>query len=49
MVKITAHFETGRFVVNTPGTHVQRTPRVYRSLEAAIARARELGAAFEIL
>jgi hypothetical protein len=43
-VKITIHLDKGKFVVNTPGTHVQRQPRVYGSLDKAVERAQELGA-----
>jgi hypothetical protein len=41
-IKLTAHEDRGKWVVNTPGTHVQRQPRVYGSREAALARVTEL-------
>jgi hypothetical protein len=42
MVRLVWHAERDVYVVNTPGSHVQRVPRVYRSREAALARVREL-------
>jgi hypothetical protein len=41
-IKVTIHADKGLFVVNTPGSHLQRQPRVYRSLAAARAREDEL-------
>jgi hypothetical protein len=46
-VKITAHHGKGKFVVNTPGSHLQRYPRTYNSLEKAQERAHELATSEE--
>jgi hypothetical protein len=44
MIKVTEHKLAGRWVVNTPGTHIQRQPRVYASKQAAFDRVDELQA-----
>ena len=36
MIKLTIHEAKDRYVVNTPGTYVQRRPRVYSTLERAL-------------
>ena len=41
-IKLTVHAARGVFVVGTPGSHVQRQPRTYRSLERALDRVRAL-------
>jgi hypothetical protein len=42
VIKITAHPSKDSRVVNTPGTHIQRRPRVYSSEERARRRACDL-------
>ncbi len=41
-IKFTIHQSKDKFVVNTPGTHVQRQPRTYTSLERARERVEEI-------
>lgn len=45
-VKLTCHPQKGLYVVNTPGSHLQRRPRVYRSESRAMNRVAELLRAF---
>ena len=40
IVKVTNHDHC--VVVNTPGSHLQRQPRVYKSYDKAMARVKEL-------
>jgi hypothetical protein len=42
-IKLTIH-DSGKYVVNTPGSHAQRQPRTYGSRERALARVAELAA-----
>lgn len=41
-IRLTIHENKDRYVVNTPGTHVQRQPRTYASIERARERVEEL-------
>src|SRR3954447_3495002 len=41
-IRLTIHENKDRFVVNTPGTHAQRQPRTYATLERARERIEEL-------
>lgn len=41
-IRLTIHENKDRYVVNTPGTHVQRQPRTYATLERALERVEEL-------
>jgi hypothetical protein len=41
-VKVTIHCDRGRYVVNTPGSHLQRRPRTYGTLARAMGRVQEL-------
>lgn len=41
-IKLTIYESKEKFVVNTPGTHVQRQPRTYTSLERAHQRVEEI-------
>ena len=41
-IRLTIHENKDRFVVNTPGTHAQRQPRTYATLDGARERVDEL-------
>ncbi len=41
-IKHTIHATKGKHVVNTPGSHYQRQPRVYGSIERARERIEEI-------
>jgi hypothetical protein len=41
-IKLTIHQSKDKFVVNTPGTHVQRQSRTYTSLDRARKRVEDV-------